>query len=125
MSSAQYEIEWVGSLADALDRLAANRTHVVLLDLQLADCPGNNGLVQLLRAAPALPILVVGAVESEEIARDVIAAGAHDYLLSRRLDSYWLPRALSAAIERKLTEMAFFAEAERLALRLNARGKRC
>ena len=120
--SAQYEVEWVESLSDGLDRLAANRKKVVLLELQLPDCPGDSGLEQLLRAAPTLPILVVGAVESEEIARDVIAAGAHDYLLSRRLDSYWLPRALSAAIERKLSEQAFFAEAERLALRLNARG---
>jgi diguanylate cyclase (GGDEF)-like protein/PAS domain S-box-containing protein len=121
--SEPYEIEWFEYLADGLDRLAASRAHVALLDLQLPDCPGNDGLVKLLQAAPTVPVLVVGAAESEQIARDVIAAGAHDYLLSSRLDSYWLPRVLSAAIERKLTEEAFLADAERRAHRLSARGE--
>jgi diguanylate cyclase (GGDEF)-like protein/PAS domain S-box-containing protein len=118
-----YEVEWVRSLSDGLDRLNANRTSVVLLDLQLPDSPALEGLEKLLRAAPAIPLLVVGADDNVEIARTVIRAGAHDYLLSKRLDSYWLPRTLDDAIERKLSEKAFFAEAERLAIRLNSRGQ--
>ena len=80
------------------------------------------GLKQLLRAAPAIPILVVGADENEETARRVIRAGARDYLLTRRLDSYWLPRALRHAIERKLSEEAFVAETERVEVTLNSIG---
>ena len=117
-----YDVEWVGTLSDGLERLTRNRTSVVLLDLQLPDCPGIEGLEELLRAAPATPILVVGADEHEEIARQVIQAGAHDYLLTNRLDSYWLPRALRHAIERKLSEEALLAERERVEVTLNSAG---
>jgi diguanylate cyclase (GGDEF)-like protein/PAS domain S-box-containing protein len=39
-----------------------------------------------------------------------------------RLDSYWLPRALRHAIERKQSEEAFFAETERVEVTLNSVG---
>jgi diguanylate cyclase (GGDEF)-like protein/PAS domain S-box-containing protein len=120
--SEPYDVEWVGRLSDGLERLATNQVSAVLLDLRLPDCLGVDGLEKLLRAAPAIPILVVGAHENEEIARQVIRAGAHDYLLTNRLDSYWLPRALRHAIERKLSEEAFSAEAQRVEVALNSIG---
>jgi diguanylate cyclase (GGDEF)-like protein/PAS domain S-box-containing protein len=120
--SEWYDVEWVRSLSDGLERVTTNRLSAVLLDLQLPDCSGIDGLETLLRAAPALPILVVGADDNEEIAQQVIRAGARDYLLTTRLDSYWLPRALRHVIERKLSDEAFFAEAERLEVTLNSIG---
>src|SRR5207302_6802601 len=74
------------------------------------------------RAALAAPVLVVGADESEEIASQAIKAGADDYLLTDRLDWYWLPRALRRAIERKLSEEALFAETDRFEVTLNSLG---
>src|SRR6266849_4714542 len=118
----RYDVEWVGRLSDGLERLTANWASAVLLDLRLPDCPGIDSLEKLVRAAPAIPILVVGAHDNEEIARQVIQAGAHDYLLTNRLDSYWLPRALRHAIERKLSEEAFFAETQRVEATLNTLG---
>jgi diguanylate cyclase (GGDEF)-like protein/PAS domain S-box-containing protein len=117
-----YDVDWVGKLSDGLERLATSSVSAVLLDLRLPDSPGIGGLVQVLQAAPAAPILVVGADESEEIAAQVIKAGADDYLLANRLDGYWLPRALRRAIERKLSEEALFAEMERFEVTLNALG---
>jgi diguanylate cyclase (GGDEF)-like protein/PAS domain S-box-containing protein len=117
-----YNIEWVWSLSDGLERLITTQMSAVLLDLQLPDCSGIDALEKLVRAAPAVPIVVVGADENGETARRVIRAGAHDYLLTNHLDSYWLPRALRHAIERKLSEEAFLAETQRLAARLNSRG---
>jgi diguanylate cyclase (GGDEF)-like protein/PAS domain S-box-containing protein len=117
-----YDVEWVGSLSDGLERLTTNRVSAVLLDLRLPDCQGIAGLEKLLQAAPSIPILVVGADENEEVAQHVIRAGAHDYLLMNRLDSYWLPRAVRHAIERTLSEEAFFAEAERVEVTLNSLG---
>jgi diguanylate cyclase (GGDEF)-like protein/PAS domain S-box-containing protein len=120
-NSERYEVEWVETLSDGLERLTG-RTSVVLLDLHLPDCPGIGGLEELVRAAPAMPILVVGRDESEDIARQVNRAGARDYLLMSRLDSYWLPRVLRNAIERKLSEEAFLAERERVEVTLNSVG---
>jgi diguanylate cyclase (GGDEF)-like protein/PAS domain S-box-containing protein len=121
-ASERYDIEWVLKLSDGLQRLTANRVSAVLLDLRLPDCPGLDALEKLLRAAPAVPVLVVGADGDEEIARQVVRAGAHDYLLTGRVDSYWLPRALRHAIERKQSEEAFLAETERVEVTLNSIG---
>lgn len=118
----RYDVEWVGNLSDGLERLVLNRTAAVLLDLQLPDCPGIPALEQLVRAAPTIPVLVVGADESEKTARQVIRAGARDYLLTNRLDSYWLPRVLRHAVEQKLSEEAFAAETERVEATLNSFG---
>src|SRR6202035_5231087 len=74
----------------------------------------------------APPILIVAADEGEDenerIARQIIQAGADDYLLANRLDSYWLPRALRHAIEQKRSEKAFADEAQRVELTLNSLG---
>ena len=113
-SSEPFSVEWVCRLSDGLERLTTNRISAVLLDLQLPDCPGIDALEILLRAAPATPSpRRRQRTMIDEVARQVIRAGAHDYLLTNRLDSYWLPRALCHAIERKLSEDAFLAETER------------
>jgi diguanylate cyclase (GGDEF)-like protein/PAS domain S-box-containing protein len=121
-TSERYDVDWVGTLAGGLERLIPNRICAVLLDLQMPDCPGIDGLDQLLRAAPTIPILVVGADENKKMARQVIRAGARDYLLTKRIDGYWLPRALRHAIEQKLSEEAFAAETERVEATLNSTG---
>jgi diguanylate cyclase (GGDEF)-like protein/PAS domain S-box-containing protein len=121
-SGERYEVEWVWRLADGLERLTSNRVSAVLLDLQLPDCPGMDALEQLLQAAPAIPVLIVGPDEDDGIAQQVMRAGADDYLLTSRLDSYWLPRALRHAIEKKLSEEAFFAETERAEVTFNSIG---
>ena len=119
----RYDVEWVATLSDGLERLTTNPMSVVLLDLELPDSPVINALEKLLWAAPTIPILVVGADENEKIARQIIRAGARDYLLTTRLDSYWLPRALRHAIERKLSEEAFVAETERVEATLSSIGE--
>src|ERR1700687_2064799 len=58
--SELYDVEWAGTLSDGLQRLTTNPISAVLLDLQLPDCPGIEGLARLVRAAPALPFLFVG-----------------------------------------------------------------
>ena len=121
-NSELYEVEWARTLSDGLERLTSSRMSAVLLDLQLPDGSGIEALEKLLRAVPAIPVIVVGADENEELARQVVRAGAHDYLLNSRLDPYWLPRALRHAIERKLSEDAFVAETQRAEVALNSSG---
>jgi diguanylate cyclase (GGDEF)-like protein/PAS domain S-box-containing protein len=117
-----YDVEWVANLSEGLERLIPNRIVAVLLDLVLPDCPGLHALEQLLRAAPTIPILVVGIDENLKTARQVVRAGACDYLLTNRLDSYWLPRALHHAVEQKLSEEALAVETERVETTLNSIG---
>ena len=117
-----YTIEWVGKLSEGLESLTTKRASAVLLDLELTDCLGVDALRALFQIAPDIPILVIGGEENEETARRVVLAGAAEYLLTNRLDSYWLPRALQHAVERKLSETASFAEIQRTELALNSFG---
>jgi diguanylate cyclase (GGDEF)-like protein/PAS domain S-box-containing protein len=117
-----YDVEWVETLSEGLQRLRMNRTSAVLLDWQVPDSPGIAGLQRLRRAAPGTPVLVVGAEETADIAEQVSRAGAKDYLLTQRLDGYWLPRAVRHAIERKLSEDALSAERDRAEVTLNSTG---
>lgn len=117
-----FQVEWAGTLADGLALLATNPIGLVLLDLELPDSPGLTALERLLRTAPAIPVLVVGADESDEIARQVLRAGARDYLLTSHIDSYWLPRAFRHTLERKSSEQAFLEERERVEITLNSIG---
>ena len=95
-----YEVEWVATLGEGLDRLATTRMSAILLDLQLPDCPAADAVAALRLAAADTPLLALGTYEDEEITRRMTRAGAFDYLVIDRLDSYWLPRALGHAIDR-------------------------
>jgi len=74
------------------------------------------------RAAPDVPILILGGSAEEALAKQAVGRGAQDYLLPGRLDSYSLPRALRNAIERKAVEDALFVEKERAQVTLNSIG---
>jgi diguanylate cyclase (GGDEF)-like protein/PAS domain S-box-containing protein len=121
-SGQPYEVEWVGPFSEGLARLAARPVSVVLLDVEVADCPAVEAVAKLLREAPSTPVLVVGGGESDEIARQVIGAGAFDCLLMSRLDSYWLPRLVRHAVESTLSQAAFLGETEALEVMLNSIG---
>ena len=71
---------------DAVELSGRLRPDVVVMDLSL---PGLNGLDatrQILRDAPATEVLVLTMHHSEELARDVLQAGARGYLLKSDAD---------------------------------------
>ena len=116
----RFVVECVETLSEGLERVMASSISAVLLDLRLPDCQGMDALDQLAAANPALPILVVGGDQDEGVAEEVVRRGAYCYLLMCHLDSYWLPRALLHAIERKQAEEALFGEMERAEVTLNS-----
>ena len=76
-------IEWLeaSTLADALS-LFARHTDVdaVLLDLNLADCKGLQGLRQFLQAYPAARVAVFSGTQDEFVIRQARALGAAAYV---------------------------------------------
>ncbi|MEQ1911711.1 MAG: diguanylate cyclase, partial [Vicinamibacterales bacterium] len=121
-SSDLFELEWAETLSEGLQQLGARRIGALLLSLSSPEGVGIDGLAQLHLAAPAIPILVLGLDESDEVATQVIASGAHQYLVLRRLDSYWLPRTVRHAIERKSSEEAFLVERDDARVALDSIG---
>jgi diguanylate cyclase (GGDEF)-like protein/PAS domain S-box-containing protein len=114
-----FEVEWVTRLSDGLDRLGRKGIRAILLNMFLPDCKGIETFEKLLLAAPQIPILVLSAVDDEDVARQAAQRGGQDYLRMDHLNSYSLPQALRNLIERKALEEALFVEKERAQVTLS------
>jgi diguanylate cyclase (GGDEF)-like protein/PAS domain S-box-containing protein len=121
-SDGPFIIEWVRRLSEGLERVSKGGIAAVLLDLFLPDSQGINTFGTLSLAAPGVPVLVLGGLSDEDIAKEAVNRGAQDYLLKIRLDSYSLTRALHSVIARKVVEDALFREKERAQVTLNSIG---
>jgi diguanylate cyclase (GGDEF)-like protein/PAS domain S-box-containing protein len=129
-SDGSFRVIWLRNCRDALHHLADKNLqgqsieHVaaVLVDLCLPDSTGMETFDRLFRAAPQIPILILTAVQDEDIAKMAVQRGAHEYLLKDRLDAYLLPKAVGRMIERAATTEALFEEKERAQVTLNSIG---
>jgi diguanylate cyclase (GGDEF)-like protein/PAS domain S-box-containing protein len=117
---ASFEVEWVRSCSDGLERLVDIRA--ILVDLFLPDSRGIETFDRLYRAAPRIPILVLTNPLDEATAKLAVQDGAQDYLFKDRLDAYLLPKALRSMIERASYADALFEEQERARVTLNSIG---
>jgi diguanylate cyclase (GGDEF)-like protein/PAS domain S-box-containing protein len=126
-----FRVGWVRSCSEGLERLAREgkqkrqKPHAigaVLVDLFLPDSQGIETFDRIFRVAPQIPILVLSAVQDEDVAKLAVQRGAQDYLLKTRLDGYLLPKALSSMVERAANAEALFEEKERAQVTLNSIG---
>ncbi|MFF1371026.1 SpoIIE family protein phosphatase [Streptomyces virginiae] len=113
------------SLAEALDMLADEAPECVLLDLNLPDAQGLDGLKKVLAVSAEAAVVVLTGLSEERAGLSAVAAGAQDYLVKGRLEPDVFMRAIRYAIQRKRTELAAVAlEAGRLRAEENARLER-
>jgi len=108
MISAQgesFSIETASSLKDGLSLLEGGDKDVILLDLLLEDSEGIETYLRLKEAAPHLPVVVLTANGNEKIAREVLVAGAQDYLVKWEMDHYQLLRTINYAILRNRSNL--------------------
>ncbi len=103
-------------LSNALKRLDEARFDLILLDLNLPDCRGLDGVRQTRAKAGAAPIIVLTNVEETSVALQALREGAEDYLHKRDLNAPVLLRAMRYAIERARAEAALRESEQRYAL---------
>jgi diguanylate cyclase (GGDEF)-like protein/PAS domain S-box-containing protein len=117
-----FDVEWVSSLTDSLDRLNRLSVGAIILDLSLSDSQGIETFDKVSEAAPGVPILVLSTTEEEELAKQAVQRGAHDYLPKDRLDSYSLPRAVRTLITVKIATEIVVGDRQRAEATLNSIG---
>ena len=103
------------SLSDAQRQIDEVAPDVVLLDLQLPDSQGLDGVARLQRRHPDLPIVVLSGFGADDllVAREAVCLGAQDFIGKGRLGSSDLFRALELARARKSREVATLGAAIR------------
>jgi len=104
--SPPFRVESVGRLADALKRVRGRDVDVVLLDLDLPDSTGLDGVDRLCAQAPHMPVVVLTGLRDEETGLRAVQQGAQDYLVRGRVDGHLIDRSLRFALERKRAEHA-------------------
>lgn len=100
----KYKLVWCSQLELALPQILSNEFDVVLLDFFWGDVSVRDLLNAARVQANKTPIVVMTDEMEFEVDRDVIRAGAADYLIKGQIDHQLLERALRYAIERKQTE---------------------
>lgn len=94
------ELEWVGELSSAMERLSRGGVDAVLLNPQLPDSEGIAGFDRLNAFSADVPIIILTAVDDDELAMSAVQAGAQDYLLLADASAEVLVRSVRYAIER-------------------------
>ncbi len=92
------------SVREVIDGGLLTQADCVLLDLNLPDMSGLDGLRELLRADPTAAVCVLTGLDDEHLGIAAVAGGAQDYLVKGKTDGPVLIRAIRYAIERRHAE---------------------
>jgi len=88
---------------EAVEKTAEMRPDIVILDIGMPSLNGLNATRQIVQANPGTKVLILTMHESDQIVREVLAAGARGYLLKSDAG-----RDLSTAIEALHCNKTFF-----------------
>lgn len=99
-SGQGFRLHHADSLSAALDRLGAKAIDAALLETSLPDSTPLEAVTSIRIHAPAVPVLVLSAIEDEAMAYGAVRSGAEDCLVKSRLDGPGLVRAIQYAIAR-------------------------
>jgi two-component system sensor histidine kinase UhpB len=102
--AAQFKLVHKVSLDEGLEYMRERQFDVLILDLGLPESQGLDSFKRIYSQAPAVPIIVLTALDDESLAIKAVGLGAQDYLVKGQLDENLLVRALHYAIERKKGE---------------------
>jgi len=122
LEAQELELTVAESMTEAERHLALQEVDMVLLDLGLPDVHGLVAVQRAHAAAPRAALVVLTALDDEQLAARALREGAQDYLVKGQINSGGLRRALHHAVERKDIEGALLTEKERAEVTLKSIG---
>ena len=97
----QWHLTHVERLTTAIAHCNKTPYDVVLLDLGLPDSEGLETVTEFRANVLAVPVVVLTMMDDEELALQVMARGAQDYLVKDQITTQLLVRSIRYAIERE------------------------
>jgi len=98
----EIQVETVGTVRQGTEVLAVERFDAVLFDIGLLSVGWQDDVRAIVSAAGAVPVLILSGAEEEQedAGAAAVHAGAHDYLVKKRINGDALRRIVRYAIER-------------------------
>jgi PAS domain S-box-containing protein len=112
--SIKFVITHVTNMAEAIRHMAVGRYDLVMLDLTLPDSSGLQTFEKAHSVADRVPIIIMTALDDEDLALRAVRGGAQDYLVKGTLTTDLVVRSMRYAIERKRSEDAVRQGRERM-----------
>lgn len=119
-SAASFDVEWVATGDEGINRLAAGRHDVCLLDYNLRGTTGLEVLARATAQSSPAPIILLTGQGNVSVDLSAMKAGAAGYLDKGELTAPLLERAIRYAIEQRRTFDALRTESERFQLAVGA-----
>ncbi|MDQ7823895.1 MAG: hybrid sensor histidine kinase/response regulator [Candidatus Eremiobacteraeota bacterium] len=93
-------LDVVGTLADACERLSVLLYHLVILDLTLPDSDGLETLSAIIEKARKIPVVILTGLDSKKTGIAAVQMGAQDFITKSALKRETLIRSIRYAMER-------------------------
>jgi diguanylate cyclase (GGDEF)-like protein/PAS domain S-box-containing protein len=104
ITEERFHVEWVTELSSGIERLSKGGIGAVVLDLTLPDSHGVETFDKLFHAAFRVPILILSEANAEEMARQAVQRGAHDYVVKNQSIGYRLRGVVRTMFDRRAAE---------------------
>jgi len=99
-----FKLECFNRLNNGLNHLEKKNFDVVLLDLSLPDSNGLDSLLETLKIAENVSVIVLTGTNNDFLALKSVKKGAQDYLVKSQINCTSLIRSIKYSIERKKLE---------------------
>ena len=116
---ASFELDWVRSTAECVDRLKSHACDLVLLDYSLPDEDGLSFLRRLSSDGNFPPVIMLTGWGDARLAAEALRVGAYDYFPKSSIDSDILAQAIHSALQKyrlEREEQRLREELQRLAI---------
>jgi two-component system sensor histidine kinase UhpB len=87
-------------LKDAIQNLQTAEYDIILLDLSLPDSNGMDSIIEILKLANSIPVIVLTGFGNLQFAIDSLKLGVQDYLLKDEVNARVLQKSIGYSIER-------------------------
>ena len=102
--TSSYQITHSATFTDALMKLKEKKFGAILLDLNLPDGRGLNGIEDIKDIYPDLPVVIITGYDDESMAIEALQKGAQEYIVKAHINNNIIKRVLQSSILRKRVE---------------------